>query len=302
MLERIALYLSTRSGSEPSMTTISFYCCMINMISADLKQALSVAINAADAGELIIKSHEASGSWSVSYKADDSPVTEVDVATEKAIRAVLAEHSPNAAFYGEETGRSQASSPDSSVGVSDQLLWLVDPIDGTKSFIRNMPFYSTQIALQDNGELCVGVSNAPAFGERLVASTGGGAWLNDEQVTCRQTQSLSEAFLSTGNLDRLARNPEAWSTLGNIITQVRRVRGYGDFCHYHQLCCGQTDLIIESDVNILDIAALTVGVREAGGVITDLAGRAVDLETTSVLAAGTKELHEQVLGLMSGWG
>jgi len=267
------------------------------MISADLEQAQAVAIQAADAGEATIKSHEASGSWSVSYKSDDSPVTEVDVATEKAVHAVLAEHSPDAAFYGEETGRTEAvQGSGASEGV--QLLWLVDPIDGTKSFIRNMPFYSTQIALQEDGELCVGVSNAPKYGERLIARTGAGAWLNGEQVHCRKTVDLSEAFLSTGNLDRLAKKPAAWKAFGEIITQVRRVRGYGDFCHYHQLCCGQTDLIIESDVNILDIAALTVCVREAGGVITDLVGAPVGLETTSVLAAGTAQLHAQALGLI----
>lgn len=267
------------------------------MNSADLEQAQSVAIEAADAGERTIKTHEASGSWSVSYKSDDSPVTEVDIATEKAIHAVLAAHSPNAAFYGEETGRTEAAQAVDGAE-ADQLLWLVDPIDGTKSFIRNMPFYSTQIALQENGELCVGVSNAPKYGERLIARTGGGAWLNGEQVHCRKTIDLSEVFLSTGNLDRLAKSPVAWKAFGEIITKVRRVRGYGDFCHYHQLCCGQTDLIIESDVNILDIAALTVGVREAGGVITDLVGAPVGLATTSVLAAGTAELHAQALGLI----
>lgn len=267
------------------------------MNSVDLEQAQAVAIQAADAGEATIKSHEASGSWSVSYKSDDSPVTEVDVATEKAIHAVLSEHSPNAAFYGEETGRTEAAEG-SGGSMDDQLLWLVDPIDGTKSFIRNMPFYSTQIALQKAGELCVGVSNAPKYGERLIARIGGGAWLNGEQVHCRPTVDLSEVFLSTGNLGTMAKSPTAWKAFGEIITKVRRVRGYGDFCHYHQLCCGQTDLIIESDVNILDIAALTVGVREAGGVITDLVGAPIGLETTSVLAAGTVELHAQALALI----
>ena len=267
------------------------------MNSAELEQAQAIAILAANAGESTIKSHESSGSWSVRYKSDDSPVTEVDVATEKAIRAVLAEHSPNAAFYGEETGHSSAGTG-ADDAANGQLLWLVDPIDGTKSFIRNMPFYSTQIALQEDGELCVGVSNAPAYGERLIARTGGGAWLNGEQVHCRKTVDLSEVFLSTGNLDRLAKQPAAWEAFGDIITTVRRVRGYGDFCHYHQLCCGQTDLIIESDVNILDIAALTVGVREAGGVITDLTGAPIGLETTSVLAAGTVALHAQALALI----
>ncbi len=259
----------------------------------DLETARAVAVKAADAAQETIKSHESSGDWSISYKADDSPVTEVDVATEHAIKSVLTEHMPGAAFYGEETGHSAGQ-----VASSSPSLWLVDPIDGTKSFIRNMPFYSTQIALQHAGNLCVGVSNAPAFGERMIASTGFGCWLNNERVTCRQTTSLAEAFLSTGNLDRLAKQAQSWQVFGQIVQSVRRVRGYGDFCHYHQLCCGQTDLIIESDVNILDIAALTVGIREAGGVITDLVGQAVSLETRSVLAAGTPELHAEVLAML----
>jgi len=93
---------------------------------------------------------------------------------------------------------------------------------------------------------------------------------------------------------------DAWQALGNLMTKVRRVRGYGDFCHYHQLCCGQADLVIESDVNILDIAALTVGVREAGGVITDLNGAAIGVDTTSVLAAGTAELHAEAMAYFEG--
>jgi len=265
------------------------------MNTVDLEFARNAAVEAADSAQKVIKTHLSSGDWSVSYKQDDSPVTEVDLATEQAIKSVLAKQTPHAAFYGEETGRSPAQATREEV---DHQLWLVDPIDGTKSFIRNMPFYSTQIALQVGSELMVGVSNAPAFGERMIASAGGGAWLNEHRVHCRGTQSLSDVFLSTGNLDRMAKSPACWEVLGLIMTKVRRVRGYGDFCHYHQLCCGQTDLIIESDVNILDIAALTVAVREAGGVITDLAGKAISLDTTSVLAAGTNELHAHVLAMI----
>ena len=256
-----------------------------------LKQALNIANQAADSAENTIQQHLASGDWSVSFKSDDSPVTEVDIATEHAIKAVLAEKGPEADFYGEETGRTDTDNSDA----SQALLWLVDPIDGTKSFIRNMPFYSTQIALQVNGELCVGVSNAKAYGQRLTACKGAGVFLNGESVQTRQITDLSDVFLSTGNLTTLANNLEAWSNLAEVVKTVRRVRGYGDFCHYHQLCAGQTDLIIESDVNILDIAALTVGVREAGGVITDLAGAPISLETSSVLAAATPALHAQVL-------
>ncbi len=256
-------------------------------------QLLSAALSAADAAENTIKAHLSSGDWSVTYKADDSPVTEVDVAVEKAIQASLLQATPDADFYGEETGHTNSAA-------NAGLQWLVDPIDGTKSFIRNMPFYSTQIALQHAGELIVGVSNAPAYGERMHAVSGSGCWFGDQQVRCRDTRSLGDTFFSSGNLDRLAKQPDAWQALAEVVRSVRRVRGYGDFCHYHQLCRGQADLIIESDVNILDIAALTVCVREAGGVITDLSGRAVDLDTRSVLAAATPELHATVLQLFEG--
>ncbi len=263
----------------------------------DIDNARTAAISAADAAEAVIKNHQLRKDWSVSYKADDSPVTEVDVAAEKVIHTCLSEAVPQAGFYGEETGRHAPAEG----GIN--ALWLIDPIDGTKSFIRNMRYYSTQIALELDGELCVGVSNAPAYGERLIAVAeghkGAGVWLNDQAVKVRPITQLSDAFLSTGNLTRLAKNPSRWNALAEIITKVRRVRGYGDFCHYHQLCAGQTDLIIESDVNILDIAALSVGIRAAGGIITDLEGAPIDQNTTSVLAAGTQALHDSALAYLN---
>jgi len=134
------------------------------MNADELIRARDVATLAADAAEATITEHLNTGDWQVQYKADDSPVTEVDIATEHAIRAVLAKHFPDTAFYGEETGQSQ-SLGEHTENANSNVLWLVDPIDGTKSFIRNMRFYSTQIALQVNGELLAGVSNAPAFGE-----------------------------------------------------------------------------------------------------------------------------------------
>ena len=262
-------------------------------MNPDLIKALDAADAAADAAEQVIKQYLSSGEWTVTFKSDDSPVTEVDVAAESAISRVLQEAMPEAVFFGEETGKSAATE-------AAQLLWLVDPIDGTKSFVRNMPFYSTQIALAVDQELRVGVSNAPAYGQRLTAVTGQGVRLNGVDVCTRKDiVRLEDAFLSSGNLKSLAEDAAAWQRYGSLVSRARRVRGYGDFCHYHQLCCGQTDIVIESDVNILDIAALTVGVREAGGVITDLYGEAITQTTTSVLAAASEVLHEQALKALS---
>jgi histidinol-phosphatase len=162
-------------------------------------------------------------------------------------------------------------------------VWLVDPIDGTKSFVRECPYFSTQIALMRGGRLVVGVSNAPAYGELAWAEEGAGAYLNDRPIRVSTIGDLSGAFLSTGNLKSMTRTAQ-WGRLGSLIARVSRSRGYGDFAHYHLLASGSLDIVIESDLNILDIAALTVIVREAGGTFTDLEGKDVTLDTTTVLA------------------
>lgn len=253
------------------------------------------ALDAAAAAASMIREHYR-GDFSVQYKADASPVTEVDVACERAIKGVLRSRFPGHGFYGEELGREQ---------VDAEYLWLIDPIDGTKAFVRGYPLFSVQIALMHRGRLVAGVSCAPCWnaenagGEIVWAEHGAGAWrvpAGDGEGVPLQISSvdtLGKATLSTGNLARLARSA-AWPRLGMLIPQLHRIRGYGDFLHYHWLAAGKLDAVVESDVNILDIAALAVIVREAGGVFTDLQGRELDLDTTSVLAA-VPALHAPLL-------
>jgi histidinol-phosphatase len=224
----------------------------------------------------------------VRVKADESPVTEADVQAEQVIREALLREFPGYGFYGEETGQH---------ALSAESVWLVDPIDGTKSFVRDCPFFSTQIALMRQGELVLGVSSAPVYDEIAWAERGAGAFLNDRAVRVSAVTQLKEAYLSTGNLRSLAAGAQ-WQPFGALIQGVSRMRGYGDFLHYHLLARGALDVVIESDVNILDIAALTVLVREAGGTFTDLAGAPVGLATRSVLASNGA-LHEKVLAALT---
>jgi len=245
---------------------------------------LQAALEAAKAAAEIIRSYYKRG-VAVQMKPDRSPVTEADVRAEEAIRTILTERFPSYGFYGEETGRDRQEA---------ENVWLVDPIDGTKSFVRECPFFSTQIALMRKGRLALGVSSAPAYGELAWAEEGGGAFLDGRAIHVSAVSELKSAIVSTGNLKTLAASAQ-WKRFGDLIQQVSRIRGYGDFVHYHLLARGSLDVVIESDVNILDIAALTVIVREAGGVFTDLKGRAVGLETTSVLAANNTQTHEAVL-------
>lgn len=249
------------------------------MPSAELK----AAIEAAEAAAAVIRELY-QRNLAVTTKADKSPVTEADVRSEEAIRAVLARHFPNHGFYGEETGQH---------AMGAESVWLVDPIDGTKSFVRECPFFSTQIALMRAGRLILGVSSAPAYGEFAWAERGEGAWLGKQRMRVSAVSDVGSAIVSSGNLKTLAAGPR-WQRYGELVTQVNRIRGYGDFVHYHLLARGALDVVIESDVNILDIAALTVIVEEAGGTFTDLEGAPVGLATTSVLASNGP-LHAAVL-------
>jgi histidinol-phosphatase len=244
---------------------------------------LQAAIEAAQAAAEVIRSLYQKN-LAVTTKADASPVTEADVRAEETINGILSRRFPSYGFYGEETGQH---------AMGAESIWLVDPIDGTKSFVRECPFFSTQIALMRGGRLVLGVSSAPAYGELAWAEIGGGAFLNDKPIRVSTVTNLSGAIVSTGNLKTLARSAQ-WSRFGELITRVSRIRGYGDFVHYHLLARGSLDVVIESDVNILDIAALTVIVREAGGTFTDLTGGEVGLGTTTVLATNGP-LHATVL-------
>ena len=245
---------------------------------------LQAAIEAAQAAAEVIRGFYRK-SPAMRLKADASPVTEADVRAEEVIHASLRRHFPGYGFYGEETGQHQMGA---------ESIWLVDPIDGTKSFVRETPYFSTQIALLRAGQLVVGVSNAPVYGELAWAEADRGAFLDGRPMHVSRVASLAEACVSTGNLKSLARGKQ-WGRFGAMISSVSRIRGYGDFAHYHMLARGALDVVIETDVNILDIGALTVIVREAGGTFTDLAGAPIGLETGSVLATNGAGLQAQVL-------
>ena len=242
--------------------------------------ALGVARQAAEAGAAEIAKYYRRAA-AVEWKADATPVTVADRNAERAIREIICAAFPTHAVFGEEEGGERADA---------EFLWLVDPLDGTRAFVRDYPMFSTQIALRVQGELVLGVSHAPLFGETAWAMRGGGAWINDERVCIGSPASLAQAQVSFGNLKSLAANPVRWQKLAALVAGAERTRGYGDFYHYHLLARGAVDAVIESDVGILDIAALYVIVTEAGGVFTDLEGQAVDLGTRSVLAA-TSALH-----------
>ena len=256
-----------------------------NTASEFLQVALKAAKSAAD----ISRAYYA-GNFTVTTKEDQTPVTQADVECEQAIREVILDRFPEHGFYGEETGQTQADA---------EYLWLVDPIDGTKGFVRQYPFFSTQIALMHRGEIIVGVSSGTMMDELAWAEKGQGAWLNGERLAISAIDDPDRAAVSVGNLKSIA-GSDGWDALGGIVGRADRIRGYGDFYHYHLLAAGKIEAVIESDVNILDIAALSIIVTEAGGVFTDLNGRQPTLATRSVLAANPA-LHASYLEQLRGF-
>jgi histidinol-phosphatase len=250
--------------------------------SSELQAALDAAEQAAAIARAMFQHN-----IEVRIKADKSPVTEADVRCEIAIREILEARFPSYGFHGEETGSRDADA---------ESLWLVDPIDGTKAFVREYPMFSTQIALMRRGELVLGVSSAPVYGELSFAERGRGAYLNGKPMAVSRVATLDSAALSSGNLRTLASGGR-WARYGALVAQVNRIRGYGDFLHYHLLAAGKIDAVIETDVNILDIAACAAIVIEAGGRFTDLSGAPITLQSTSVLATNGL-LHEPVLATL----
>jgi len=259
------------------------------MITAPKSEFLRAALDGVAAAAEISRSYY-DGNFTVTTKADLTPVTQADVECEQAIREIILGRFPEHGFFGEETGQTQQDA---------DYLWLVDPIDGTKAFVRQYPFFSTQIALQHAGEVVLGVSSGTLMDELAWAEKGAGAWLNGKQLHVSDINDPNRAAVSTGNLRSLAQS-DGWSKLGAELARADRTRGYGDFYHYHLLAAGKIEAVIESDVNILDIAALSVIVTEAGGIFTDLNGNSVNLETRSVLAANSA-LHAHYLAALQGF-
>ena len=244
---------------------------------------LQTALDAARAAADVVR-HYYQSNLAITIKADKSPVTVADVETEKTIREIVSARYPEHGFHGEETEAS---------GLDSEYVWIVDPIDGTKAFVREYPMFSTQIALMHRGRLIVGVSSAPAYGELAWGEIGVGAWLNDRPIHVSSIDRIEDAALSTGNLKSLATGPR-WPAFGRLVGRLSRIRGYGDFLHYHLLASGKIDAVVESDVNVLDVGACAVIVEAAGGRFTTLDGGPFGIDSGTVLASNGR-LHAPVL-------
>ena len=226
----------------------------------------------------------------VDTKPDLTPVTDADRAVEEGIRRTLSKARPRDAVLGEEHGSSGAS----------QRRWVVDPIDGTKNYVRGVPVWATLISLMVEDEVVVGVVSAPQLNRRWWAMKDGGAFTGRSfyrAASCRvsDVSSLTDASLSYSSLDGW----EEAGALEDFLALARRcwrTRAYGDFWSYMMVAEGSVDIAAEPELELYDMAALDVIVREAGGRFSSLDGR--DGPTGGNALASNGILHETVLGFL----
>nr|WP_218888762.1 histidinol-phosphatase [Saccharopolyspora hordei] len=226
----------------------------------------------------------------VDRKPDRTPVTDADLAVEDAVRAVLAEHRPDDVVAGEERGGSAGAG----------RAWVLDPIDGTKNFLRGIPVWATLIALVDGGRPQVGVVSAPALGKRWWAATGAGAWCRSgsgepERISVSGVRELGDAYVSTTHLGTWVEHHSREAYL-RLVDACWENRAFGDFWQHCLVAEGVIDIAAEPIVNPWDVAAAQVLVTEAGGTFTDLTG-APRYDGGSALSANP-HLHAAALSLL----
>jgi histidinol-phosphatase len=224
----------------------------------------------------------------VMHKPDLTPVTDADKSVEEGIRRTLSRARPRDAVLGEEHGSSGHS----------QRRWVVDPIDGTKNYVRGVPVWATLIALMVDGEVVVGVVSAPQLQRRWWASRDGGAWtgrslLKASECHVSDVTRLDDASLSYSSLDGWDDRFEAFMALAR---RCWRTRAYGDFWSYMLIAEGAVDLATEPSLELYDMAALDIIVREAGGSFTSLDGTPGPNGGNALASNG--RLHEQALAFL----
>ncbi len=223
----------------------------------------------------------------VETKSDQTPVTAADREVERVIIETIKKDFPEHGFLGEETGKSSNSS---------DYVWIIDPIDGTKNFIRNIPLFGTQIALMHRQKLVVGVSSMPAMGE-LLYSADSAAYLNGRPVRVSDIVDISQAAISFAGLNRFPDHVKP-VRMFELFKSINRVRGFGDCYPFHLLATGRLEAVVQSYIHIWDIAALVAIIEAAGGKCTDFAGQPIGISSTDLLASNGK-IQDELLGFIN---
>ncbi|MFW9903178.1 MAG: inositol monophosphatase family protein [Candidatus Thorarchaeota archaeon] len=252
-------------------------------------QFLSVAVAAAKSGGDILL--DMYGKVEITYKLDQTPVTQADLQSDKIIRKILTEEFPKHSILSEESGKSSGSKED----LSSEYLWTIDPLDGTTNYTTQNPFFGVSIGLLVDQQPFLGVVYFPIQGELFYAKAGAGAYLNDRRIHVESTVSFENAFLSYGN----ARDNKNRQIIAEIFPKLKRkndiVRQVGSpalaLCF---VAAGRFGAFFMPGVNLWDVMAGIVIVQEANGRVTDFLNKPFTLNSTSIIAASST-LHSEIL-------
>lgn len=254
-----------------------------------LTDNLRLALELADAADRITMRYFQSDRLVIDTKPDMTPVTQADKEAEQAIRRILEEKRPEHAVLGEEFG--------GPTNTKTTTRWIIDPIDGTKRFMRGVPSFGTLLALEQSGELVLGVASAPALGRRWWAARGEGAFLNDRRIHVSQIKQLKDAHLALASLDSWL-SQGLYGRLEGIASSAWSTTGFGDFWIHMLVAEGAADAALEPAGAVWDFAALKVIVEEAGGQFTDFGGNRVADGGTGLSSNGGP-IHAELLSLLS---
>jgi histidinol-phosphatase len=251
-------------------------------VGSDLDFALALA----DIADEVTMRHFRSPELVVETKADLTPVSLADRAAEVALREAIVRERPGEAVVGEEFGAEGAA----------PVRWILDPIDGTKHYVRGIPLWATLIALEREGGVVVGVASAPALGGRWWAERGSGAFANGEPIRVSTVSRMEEAAFSHASVRSLyARGHE--SAVRSLGDRAWMERGYGDFWQHVLVAEGRLDFALDPVVSLWDLAAVQLIVEEAGGRFTDFDGVARPDGGSGISSNGL--LHDEVLAALS---
>ncbi|NMM99585.1 histidinol-phosphatase [Bifidobacterium sp. DSM 109958] len=248
---------------------------------------LLLTLRLADAADAVTTARFGALDLHVETKPDNTPVSDADRATERAIRDILAEERPDDAIYGEELGRAESTG----------RRWIIDPIDGTKNYVRGVPVWATLIGLQEGDDLVVGVVSAPWLHTRWFALKDGGAYMGrgPEEATRIHVSHVAKVEDASMSMSSLT----GWRDRGDrdeliaLTDSMWRLRGFGDFWSYMLVAQGAVDAAAEPELDLYDMAALVPIVTEAGGRFTDLDGNPGPWGGCALASNGL--LHEAIL-------
>ncbi|MDO5688519.1 MAG: histidinol-phosphatase [Pseudoscardovia radai] len=257
-----------------------------NPLFADLENALAMA----DRADAISAARFGALDLHVESKPDNTPVSDADRAVERAIRETIAERCPGDAVYGEELGKAESTG----------RRWILDPIDGTKNYVRGVPVWATLIGLQVGDEIVAGVVSAPALHNRWFAVKGGGAYMGagvDDAVRIHVSHvaKIEDASMSLSSLTGWKERGDRQQLL-DLTDSMWRLRGFGDFWQYMLVAQGAVDAAAEPELDLYDMGALVPIVTEAGGMFTDLDGNPGPWGGCGLATNGL--LHEEILAAL----